>query len=577
MITRGLSEAVRSLGDFRRFIQERMEQGDDVRVLEVGCGIGNALVGLKEEFPLLQCWGFNKRPFPCQNKMEGIHYVYGDAGVYIPLDDNSIDFAFSTHTIQFIEDKLGLLYEVYRVLKPNGEFWFQLGDSLAGLHKEPIWTVTDGVSTITMREFLKTINKTNVLVQNIHTSGALGTKTNSHIDVSIQTLVKIIKTTETLDLSLSKDYVTEDLSLINPEKEGYLKTQYQTIPNMKALSPQKKVLIIAASPHGYGHLYRGEMISSYLHKNDFEVFYLSNNTVDFSPSCSSTYSKLKIIMGEGNDAQKARSKVLEYVDLFDFDYVIIDHFPLGKLFLLDSFKDLHKKLCKRAKFICVYRDIYSIDDYRDMESSVEVLNYYFDKFLVFSDPKFLPLPDFLTQNITIPMDYLGYLYPDYNPQITIFGGGGKYNFDFYKQTIEVLAELGVVQSYKIVLFTGANIPENEYQTLLDLFPEIHIQRHCINLMEEIYKSDITVSTFGYNSFVQLLHSNNYNVIVPLPKNHQEQYSRAEKFCQLKKNASIILFDLKYKELLAKEIQTVLGQMLNRNGLENLVKYLKERK
>lgn len=575
MITRGLSDVVHSLGDIRAFIRERLENNDNVRVLEIGCGIGNALVELKEEFPQLQCWGFNKHPFPCQNKMEGVHYIYGDAGVHIPLDDNSVDFIYSINTIQFIEDKLGLLFEAYRVLKPNGEFVFRLTDSMSGLQKESIWTVTDGVNTISMREFLKILKRPNVLIKHICTDVETYAATDSVIEFSVQALVKVIKTEEPLDLPLCKDYVVTDLSLINPNKEGYLKTNYKTIPSMKTLSPQKKVLVIAASPHGYGHLYRGEMISSYLHNNNFDVYYLSNNSVDFSPSSSASFSKLKITMGDGEASQKARDKVLEYVDLFKYDYVIIDHFPLGKLFLLENFKNLHKKMRKFSKFICVYRDVYSIDDYREMEASLDVLNHYFDKLLVFSDPKFLPLPDILTQKITIPMDYLGYLDSDYNPQITIFGGGGKYNFNFYKQTLEVLIDLGAHQSFRIALYIGANLPEDEYQSLLNSYPEIHIERHCTRLMQEINNSDITISTFGYNSFVQLLHANNYNVIVPLPKNYQEQFTRAEKFCHLKASASIILFDLKYKELLAEKIQQVLGQMLNRNGLVNLVNHLNE--
>lgn len=344
---------------------------------------------------------------------------------------------------------------------------------------------------------------------------------------------------------------------------------------MKTLSSKKKVLVIAASPHGYGHLFRGEMVSNYLNKNGFEVFYLSNQTEDFSNFSSDSLVKLKITLDNDVEAKKSRAEVLEYIYSFKFDYVIVDHFPLGKLFLLENFKNLHKRMHKHTKFVCVYRDVYSIEDLRDTESSLEILNNYFDKLLVFSDSNFLPLPNFLTKNISISINYLGYLDPDYNPQITIFGGGGKYNFDFYKQTLEVLVELGIDQQFKIVLFTGVNLQENDYDILRNTYPGICIERHCIDLMNEIYKSEITISTFGYNSFVQLLHSNNYNVIVPLPKNYQEQYERAKKFCELKKNSSIIMFDLKYKDLFAEKINHIIGRIINRNGLANLAEQLNE--
>ena len=50
MITRGLNKVTKALGDPVPFLTERMRVSKDVRVLEIGCGLGNALYDLSEIF-----------------------------------------------------------------------------------------------------------------------------------------------------------------------------------------------------------------------------------------------------------------------------------------------------------------------------------------------------------------------------------------------------------------------------------------------------------------------------------------------------------------------------------------------
>ena len=153
MITRGLKEVTKKLGDPVPFLTDRLKVSKEVRVLEIGCGLGNALYDLSMIFPDIRFFGFNKRAFPCQRLSTQISYVYGDAGCHLPFEDNSIDLAFSIHAIQFIADKIGLLKEVYRVLKKNGEFWFHLSESLPEIQGAQLCTVTDGVETFSLKEF----------------------------------------------------------------------------------------------------------------------------------------------------------------------------------------------------------------------------------------------------------------------------------------------------------------------------------------------------------------------------------------------------------------------------------------
>lgn len=568
MITRGLKEVTKALGDPVPFLTERLRVSKDVRVLEIGCGLGNALYDLFEIFPDIHFFGFNKRAFPCQRLSTQISYVYGDAGCHLPFEDDSIDLAFSIHAIQFIADKIGLLKEVYRVLKKNGEFWFHLSDSLQEINGTLLCTVTDGVNTFSLKDFFNSLH-----IQEIRYRMVSHKREGFTIVSPSATILR--KGDKELSLPVMEEYTTTDLSLEFPEKEGYLASHYTILSNIK-LYKMKKILIVAASPHGYGHLYRGEIISRYLSRNGFEVTYLSNNDVPLTYSPDEQFSSYFINMFQDEEGENARRLLLEYIGEKCFDIVLIDHFPLGKLFLLEPFKVLHEKLQPHTKFICVFRDIFSIDDFRQRTESVSVLNHYFDHLLVFSDHKIMPLPDFLTQDIKIPIDYLGYLDPEGGkPQITVFGGGGKFNDTFYQQTLEVIQQLHLDNLFAVKLFTGRNLPAEQRSNLKDSFPSVSISEHSEDLMGEISKSCITISTFGYNTFVQLLHLNNYNIIVPLPRNFQEQYTRADFFTKFKQKASVIMLDLKYKEFLQRQLSEITPRLINLEGLPYLVKKISE--
>ena len=566
MITRGLNDVIRTLDDPVPYIMGRMKATGDVCVLEIGCGIGNALAELAELFPEAHFYGFNKRAFPCQRLAGNISYVYGDAGCHLPFEDNSIDFVYSIHTFQFIADKVGLLNEVHRVLKESGEFWFNISDTIDDLNGANLCTVSDGVETISFKDFIKFINIPEFrFMMRLHKD-----KGFSYVSPSFVVFKKL---NQELRLPIKEDFRLTDLSLEFPGKDGYLASHYYTESNI-TLRKMKKVLVIAASPHGYGHLYRGETISRYLTRNGFDVAYLSNNTDPLLHGDDEQYSTFVINMHSDPEGENARRHLLDIVGSQKFDVVLVDHFPLGKLFFLDSFKVLYEKMHKTAKFVCVFRDIFSIDDFRQRTESISVLNRYFDRLLVLSDPDIIPLPDFLTNDINIPVDYLGFLDPECgNPQITIFGGGGKFNMPFYQQTLEVIKENGLDTFFSVKLFTGRTLPEEDREKLVQLFPSISISDHSDDLMNEIKKSSITISTFGYNTFVQLIKFNNYNIIVPLPKNFQEQYSRSEVFVSLKDKASIVMLDLKYKETLSRKLSDITGRMINLKGLPALAQTL----
>lgn len=341
------------------------------------------------------------------------------------------------------------------------------------------------------------------------------------------------------------------------------------------MAGHNSILVVAASPHGYGHFYRGNLVCEFLLGCGFEVFFLTNNTNGSPIVTFPHHAEITVDMESGETSDSSKDFLIEFMRVHSFDFVIFDHFPLGKLALVNVFDLIRLHSSTHTKFFCIFRDIFSdIDDI--IPWSLKVLNRRFDKLLVFSDPNYLQLPSFLTNSITVPVEYLGYLDSHPPRQVTVFGGGGKYNFDFYQQTLEVIQSLELNRRFEVKLITGTVLPDDNYHSLHNRFKHISVDRFCEDMEKEISKSAITISTLGYNTFVQLLKYNNHNIIVPMLRNEAEQSMRGELLVGCKPGVcSVIHFSDHYQEKLACELTKIINNQLNMSGLWNLKKQLIE--
>lgn len=127
MKTRGLSDVEQVLGDPVNTIHTLSKRPT---ILEIGCGVGNALLDLKKIFPQSLLIGMNF--CPCDEKT-GPSYIHGDAGICVPLAAGSVDFIYSIHTVQFIRDKARLLSECHRILRIGGEMRIYIPPLLKGV------------------------------------------------------------------------------------------------------------------------------------------------------------------------------------------------------------------------------------------------------------------------------------------------------------------------------------------------------------------------------------------------------------------------------------------------------------
>ncbi len=135
---RGLDQLAERIGDIIPYINRLLTLKQTIRVLEVGCGYGRALLELRKNYgERIQTYGINYesdwnrnlvRMFGLDQKLFTIreigknlpHISIADAGKRVPYPNNYFDFIFSQATVQYIADKAHFLEEINRVLTKEG-------------------------------------------------------------------------------------------------------------------------------------------------------------------------------------------------------------------------------------------------------------------------------------------------------------------------------------------------------------------------------------------------------------------------------------------------------------------------
>jgi 2-polyprenyl-3-methyl-5-hydroxy-6-metoxy-1,4-benzoquinol methylase len=117
----------------------RLDEG--IRVLDVGCGGGRALMRMAETFPVSQFTGFDlcedavemARKEACERGLQNVQFERRDVSKL--QEPESLDLITAFDAIHDQADPAGVLRGIHRALKPDGVFLMQDIDSSSQLHK----------------------------------------------------------------------------------------------------------------------------------------------------------------------------------------------------------------------------------------------------------------------------------------------------------------------------------------------------------------------------------------------------------------------------------------------------------
>jgi SAM-dependent methyltransferase len=108
-----------------KFLEERAnQQRSPVRILDMGCGTGKQLYANRIKYPELHIVGldlFHGMLLQANKRCTDINWVQGD-NTDPPFPDNSFDYITNQFSYHHVKNKSRLIAEVYRVLKPGGQF-----------------------------------------------------------------------------------------------------------------------------------------------------------------------------------------------------------------------------------------------------------------------------------------------------------------------------------------------------------------------------------------------------------------------------------------------------------------------
>lgn len=158
---RGHFSVSRGLRDFdRRFGVDVVAQAiasrshrTPLRVLEIGCGEGRALMDLRRQFPAAEIHGINRHPWEAMQGSSSLAEVAQFHGIFtaaeltavalpavhfldakqLPFPDGFFDVVISQGAIHYIDRKDATIEEVWRVLAPDGAAFLHLDSRLAPL------------------------------------------------------------------------------------------------------------------------------------------------------------------------------------------------------------------------------------------------------------------------------------------------------------------------------------------------------------------------------------------------------------------------------------------------------------
>lgn len=255
------------------------------------------------------------------------------------------------------------------------------------------------------------------------------------------------------------------------------------------------------------------------------------------------------------------SMLLELVDSFEPDVLVIELFPFGRRrFSTELIPCIEKAKASGAKIVCSLRDIVVTkqDQTRHEEKICRLMNQYFDLLLIHGDPAFQPLDLSFSRvkDLRCPVFYTGYVVQestdteadlpwvdsdgqrpvgDHRPLILTSVGGGRFGHELLFCVVEAARYLEHLP-HQILVFTGPFCPPEVFAELKAKAaqrPNVTLQHYTPNLLAHMHQADLSISMAGYNTTMNVLTSGVRAMVLPFTGNDdQEQTLRAERLEEL---------------------------------------------
>jgi predicted glycosyltransferase len=255
------------------------------------------------------------------------------------------------------------------------------------------------------------------------------------------------------------------------------------------------------------------------------------------------------------------SMLLELVDSFEPDLLVIELFPFGRRrFSTELIPWIERAKARGAKIVCSLRDIVVTkqDQTRHEDKICRLINQYFDLLLIHGDPTFQPLELSFSRvrDLNCPVFYTGYVVQksteaeaewlladrdgqrpvgDHRPLILTSVGGGRFGHELLFCVVEAARYLEHLP-HQILVFAGPFCPSEVFTALeakAAQRPNVTLQRYTPNLLAHMHQADLSISMAGYNTTMNVLTSGLRAMVLPFTGNDdQEQTLRAERLEEL---------------------------------------------
>ncbi|GLS33181.1 glycosyltransferase family protein [Neomesorhizobium albiziae] len=320
---------------------------------------------------------------------------------------------------------------------------------------------------------------------------------------------------------------------------------------------QPRVLFYVQHLLGIGHLARASRIATALADDGFDILVVTGGapvagfpapglkTLTLPPVVSGDegFSGLTDLNGNPVDdafKEKRRQMLLQTVDDFQPDIVIIEAFPFGRRQMRFELIPLLEKVAALAPKPLLVASVRDILQERTKpgrnEETVDLVENFFDLVMVHGDPSFATIGQTfpLARVIESKVAYTG-LVAAPPPAVTsehfdvlVSAGGGAAGGDL---VASALAAAGMLAgNLKWCLITGPNLPKPDFEAAVAGAPSnLTISRFRVDFASLLTGCRLSVSQAGYNTVCDVLRARCRSLLVPFAAGGEtEQTFRAER-------------------------------------------------